>query len=78
MKEKLNCLESGCGKSAKYIRKTQFAGEHPYCETHAKQQSDFMQDNPSYQIWIELKEDNNIKGEHIEEIKFGPGGERLL
>lgn len=27
--------------TAKYIRHTQFAGSHPYCEEHAKLEKDF-------------------------------------
>lgn len=42
------CLE--CGGVADWIRSTQFAGEHPYCEEHAKQEADF-EENDSYTYW---------------------------
>jgi len=39
-----------CGSPATVVRSTQFAGEHPYCEEHAKQESDYNQ-NDSYTYW---------------------------
>jgi len=42
------CLE--CGKPADWIRHTQFSGDHPYCEEHAKAESDFGQED-SYTYW---------------------------
>lgn len=43
-----------CLEEAVYIRHTQFAGSHPLCEYHAKQDKDFMV-NDSYQDWEVLK-----------------------
>ena len=34
------CL--GCGKLATWMRYTQFAGNHPFCDEHAELESDFM------------------------------------
>jgi hypothetical protein len=53
MKEK--CIE--CEKPATWVRSTQFAGDHPYCEEHAQLESDFN-DNDSYTYWKELKNDH--------------------
>ena len=52
-----------CDKPAKWIRSTQFAGDHPFCEEHAKQESDF-QENDSYTYWYRVKKpkkDKSIK-----------------
>ena len=46
------CIE--CNKPAQWVRCTQFAGEHPYCEEHAQLESDFN-DIDSYLFWKELK-----------------------
>jgi hypothetical protein len=54
----MNCLE--CDKKAKWVRSTQFAGEHPFCEDHAKLESDFM-DNDSYTFWYTIKEEDEHK-----------------
>lgn len=62
---------SECGKRAKWIRHTQFAGDHPYCSDHAKQQKDFGQED-SYAYWEELKRYWTIvfpgeHGQHVQE-----------
>ena len=46
------CLE--CGAKATWMRSTQFAGDHPYCEKHAKLEKDFGE-NDSYAFWYEIK-----------------------
>ncbi len=51
MKEK--CIE--CDKDADYIRHTQFAGDHPYCELHAKKEKDFLKEDDSYFFWSKIK-----------------------
>jgi hypothetical protein len=48
------CLE--CGAKAVWIRSTQFAGDHPYCEEHARQEKDFGEDD-SYTYWYEVKDE---------------------
>jgi hypothetical protein len=50
-----NCIE--CDKPAKWVRCTQFAGDHPYCEEHAKLESDFN-DSDSSLYWKELKNEH--------------------
>ena len=45
-----------CDKPATWIRYTQFAGDHPFCEEHARQESDF-DDSDSYLYWKELTND---------------------
>jgi hypothetical protein len=43
-----------CEKPAEWVRSTQFAGDHPYCDLHARLESDFLE-NDSYTYWKELK-----------------------
>ena len=49
------CIE--CDLPAEWVRSTQFAGLHPYCEEHARLESDFLA-NDSYTYWEELKDDS--------------------
>ena len=44
-----------CGEPAEWTRHTQFAGDHPYCEEHAKKEDDFGEDD-SYTFWSSKKE----------------------
>jgi len=39
-----------CDEPAVWIRHTQFAGDHPFCEDHAKMEEDFGM-NDSYAYW---------------------------
>lgn len=55
--KKVNCLMCDTPEPAVYIRCTQFAGDHPLCEEHAKQDTDFMIDD-SYAYWVVI--DQNI------------------
>jgi hypothetical protein len=48
--------EGDCEKEVAWIRCTQFAGEHPYCEECAKKEEDFGKDDDSYFYWIEIKD----------------------
>ena len=51
MKDKcIGDVYDDCGEPAVYIRHTQFAGSHPLCEKHAKEDKDFMK-NSSYAYW---------------------------
>lgn len=56
MTEKHVCMM--CDAPAKWIRSTQFAGNHPFCDEHARMESDFGDDD-SYEYWIELKDEDN-------------------
>lgn len=49
----MKCLE--CNKTAVWVRHTQFAGDHPYCDVHAKEQTDFGQED-SYTFWENIQE----------------------
>ena len=49
------CFE--CGKPAEWIRSTQFAGEHPYCEEHARLESDFNDEHTSYTVWYKVEDE---------------------
>jgi hypothetical protein len=44
------CLE--CNKDADWMRCTQFAGDHPYCDEHARLESDFDDMDDSYAYWV--------------------------
>jgi hypothetical protein len=44
-----------CGAPAEWTRHTQFAGNHPYCEEHAKKEDDFGEDD-SYTFWTSKRE----------------------
>jgi hypothetical protein len=43
------CID--CGEPAAWVRRTQFSGDHPYCDTHARAQADFGERDPSYFFW---------------------------
>lgn len=43
-----------CDEPAAWIRHTQFAGNHPFCEKHAKAEEGFGT-NDSYEYWEEMK-----------------------
>ena len=49
------CIE--CNEPAVWVRSTQFAGDHPYCERHAEQQKDFNDEPDSYSYWYKLEQD---------------------
>ena len=53
--DKYSCSEPGCLKTATYLRHTKFFGSHPYCEEHAKKQSDFSPTAPRSE-WEKLGE----------------------
>jgi hypothetical protein len=48
------CIE--CEWPATWFRCTQFAGTHPFCESHARAQKDFGQDGGSYFVWLTLQQ----------------------
>lgn len=58
---------SECGAKADWIRSTQFAGEHPYCERHARMESDFNESD-SYTYWyrVNISEISLTKEEHMQ------------
>lgn len=43
-----------CDQEAVFIRHTQFAGSHPLCEKHAKEDENFLA-NDSYESWELIK-----------------------
>lgn len=53
--DKEKCLD--CDKPAVFVRCTQFSGSHPFCEEHAKEESDFGEDD-SYKFWYKIEKDN--------------------
>lgn len=56
MKNEYECIE--CGAPAVWVRRTQFAGNHPYCQEHAEKEHDFGKDDASYQFWYKVDEDD--------------------
>jgi len=44
----MTCLD--CEEPAVWIRHTQFAGSHPFCDKHAKEEEDFGVSD-SYEVW---------------------------
>jgi endogenous inhibitor of DNA gyrase (YacG/DUF329 family) len=44
-----------CGRPAVWVRSTQFAGDHPFCEEHAKQEDGFGV-NDSYEYWYNIED----------------------
>ena len=50
----MECLM--CSLKAKWMRSTQFSGDHPYCAKHARAEEDFMK-NDSYAFWYKIKEE---------------------
>lgn len=51
-----------CEKPAIWTRYTQFAGDHTFCENHAKLEADWHEEN-SYLYW------EKIDGEHLDNIR---------
>jgi hypothetical protein len=47
---------SMCETPADWVRCTQFAGNHFYCDLHAKLEKDFGKDDSSYFFWHKIKE----------------------
>lgn len=56
-KNKESCIE--CGKPADWVRCTQFAGDHPFCDEHAKQEKGFGTDD-SYEYWCTIEQYNEV------------------
>lgn len=54
-KEKIIGLCIECFAKATWIRRTQFCGDHPYCNQHAKLEKDFgKKDQDGYSFWQEI------------------------
>ena len=49
-----------CDKPAVWIRSTQFAGDHPFCDEHAKAEKGFGE-NDSYEFWYKVPKQNGEK-----------------
>lgn len=50
------CCAPDCFEDADWVRSTQFSGDHPYCDAHAKQEDDFGESDPSYFHWHTIAE----------------------
>jgi hypothetical protein len=53
MSEKQQCMM--CENDAVWMHHTQFAGSHPYCDSHARKEGDFGESHGSYQFWENLE-----------------------
>lgn len=54
----MKCIE--CGEPAKYVRSTQFSGEHPYCEECVRSEDDFdLNKQSSYYYWYALSDNDD-------------------
>lgn len=53
----MTCSEENCKNKISWIRHTQFAGSHPFCDSHAKLEKDFKKSS-SYLFWEKI---NSIK-----------------
>lgn len=53
----IKCLM--CEKPAKWLRVTQFSGEHPFCKEHAKLENDFKVTKSSYFYWTKINRKKN-------------------
>ena len=51
--DRIKCFE--CTRHAVWMRSTQFAGDHYYCDIHARAESDFGESD-SYACWVNLHE----------------------
>mgnify|MGYP001023300855 CR=1 FL=1 len=61
----MKCIK--CGLPATYIRYTQFAGNHPFCTSCAKEEKDFNRyDN--YKQWEKIKMKKNKKEKKIVDL----------
>jgi hypothetical protein len=61
-----------CDKDATWIRSTQFAGDHPFCEEHAREEKDHGI-NDSYEYWLQVAtEDRENKGRGEYSVRITP------
>lgn len=47
------CCDPACGARAVWVRHTQFSGDHPFCDLHAKAESNFGHSS-SYYDWKQI------------------------
>lgn len=52
--EKHEHLCDNCGRAAEWVRRTQFAGDHYFCESDAQKEEDFGHDDSSSFLWEQL------------------------
>lgn len=48
-----------CGQPAVWVRRTQFSGDHPFCDEHARKEKNFGKEDPSYFFWQEVGPNDN-------------------
>ena len=49
-----------CSQSASWVRSTQFAGDHPFCDLHALIEEDFGEEGDSYSFWKEIEMEKKL------------------
>lgn len=60
MRDEVTLRCGDCGEKAKWVRVTQFSGEHPFCKKCAKQEDDFKESDPSYFYWIKVNRKEKV------------------
>lgn len=48
------CDQRLCKEPPAWVRKTQFAGNHYFCDRHARAEGNFGEEDPSYFFWRKL------------------------
>jgi hypothetical protein len=69
-KGKMKCITgtgASCQDPVAWVRHTQFAGSHPFCEVHAKAESDFGV-NDSYKDWEKIPDLEVLASAKPEEV----------
>lgn len=49
------CGEKDCDEKTEWIRHTQFAGSHPFCDKCARKEKDFLHSD-SYLFWEKVEQ----------------------
>ena len=65
----LTCSEGGCSSKAAWVLCCQFAGDHPYCEKHAKLEPTFGDGTNSHFIWLTVKQKQENERKYQERQK---------
>ena len=61
----IKCIEEPCDQPATFVRCTQFAGDHEYCDAHAHAQDDFQkEDSADTFFWTTVEKHEEWKKKH--------------
>lgn len=56
----VDCASAGVVNAVKWIRCTQFAGDHLFCLAHAKQEKDFLEEGGSSFFWTNKDKEGSV------------------